>query len=164
MCEPTTIALTSLALTAVGTGVAAYGQYQQGQYNAQVANANASAAEAAARDAAERGDNEAAMQRLQVSRLIGRQRAAFSASGVDASSGSALDVLGDTAAMGELDVQTVRSNAAREVWGLRTQAAVDRFSGRVSRRMGAIGAGSTLLTGAGQMAGQAYGFRRSGAI
>lgn len=153
MCD---LGISAMVLTAVGTGVSAYSQYQQGQYNAQMAEANARNAELAAADATARGDAEAAMQRMQVSRLIGRQRAAFAASGVDAASGSALDVLGDTAAFGQLDVDTIRSNAAREAWGLQSQAASDRYSARVSRRMGTIGAGATLLTGGAQVGTMGY--------
>ena len=46
----------------------------------------------------------------------------MAANGVDLSSGSPLDILGDTAMYGELDALTIRSNAEREAYGYRVQS------------------------------------------
>jgi hypothetical protein len=175
MCEPTTIALgASLALSAVGAATTAYGQVQAGKaaegqanYQAAVGRNNAIIAERQARDSEERGAADELAQRRQTAAILGKQRAGMAANGVDLSSGSPLDILGDTAAFGELDALTVRSNAAREAYGYRNQgaqftsdAAATTIAGKNSRKASYIGAGSTLLTSASQMGGDYAKFRK----
>lgn len=83
----------------------------------------------------------------------------MSASGIDLSTAGALDILGDTAAMGELDALTMVNNASREAYGYRMQAENDRLNAKMARRSGNMGAMTTLLTapiqayGAYQLAG-----------
>jgi hypothetical protein len=176
MCEPTTIAMASLAMTALGGGVSAYGQVQQGKaaegqanYQAAVGRNNAIIAERQARDSEERGAADELAQRRQTAAVLGKQRAGMAANGVDLSSGSPLDILGDTAAFGELDALTVRSNAAREAYGFRAQgsqftsdAAAQQIAGRNTRKASYIGAGSTLLTSASQAGGNWATFKNGG--
>ena len=110
MCEPTTI----LAGSALALGaVSAYGQYQAGQQQARIANANADAQEIAARDTINAGNDAAYQQRQQTRQLQGQQAAAFGAGGTDMTSGSALNIFGDTAAGGQLDALTTINNAER---------------------------------------------------
>ncbi|MGO3685493.1 MAG: hypothetical protein ACTJGV_12290, partial [Proteus vulgaris] len=91
--------------------------------------------------------------------LAGTQAATMSASGIDLSTAGALDILGDTAAMGELDALTMVNNASREAYGYRMQAENDRLNAKMARRSGNMGAMTTLLTapiqayGAYQLAG-----------
>lgn len=167
MCEPTTIAIASLAMTAAAGGVSAYGAVQQGKaaegqadYQAAVGRNNAIIAERQARDAEERGAAEETAQRRQTAALMGKQKAGMAANGLDLSSGSPLDILGDTAQFGELDALTVRSNAAREAYGYRNQgaqftsdAAAQKIAGKNAKSASYISAGSTILTSASQMGG-----------
>lgn len=142
MCEPT-----MLAAAAIGTGaMQAYSQYQSGKFNADVANQNAKLNEAAADDSINRGNAGAAKQRSRARQLAGTQAATMSANGVDLGAGGALDIFGDTAAMGELDALTVMNNASREAYGYKLQAANDRLNAKMSRRQGNIGAVGTILT------------------
>lgn len=159
MCEPTTI---MLGLSLAGAAVSAYGQYQQGQtsealgeYNAKVAENNAATKELAAQDAQARGGVEEDRQRTRTRQALATQRAAFAASGDTLSDISTQNILGDTAAFGEEDALTIRSNAAREAWGIRigatndlAQAQSDRFQGKSAAQAGLYSAGGTLLTGA----------------
>lgn len=149
MCDPLTIAATTLA---AGTAYSAYGQYQAGKYNAAVAETNAELAELSAQDAERRGTAEAARYRMNIRSLQGRQRAAIGSAGIERS-GSALDILTDTAAIGELDLATIRSNAAREAFGFRTQGLNYRAQGRLDRFAGRTGAIGTILGGASRAAG-----------
>lgn len=157
MCSPAILATGILA----SAGMQAYSQYQSGKFNADVANQNARQNEQAANDAINRGNAEAEKQRSRARQLAGSQAATMSASGLDLSS-SALDMFGDTAAMGELDALTLVNNASREAYGLRMQAANDRLQGKMARREGNFGAATTLLTapikayGAYQLAGGAW--------
>lgn len=167
-----TAANASLALTALGAGMQAYGMYQQGQarekaaeYNAAVASNNMVLAERQAEDATKRGKIEEQRHRMQVGRLKADQRSALAASGIDVASGSALDVLEDTAKLGEWDALQIRANADREAYGYRAQgmnyqaeAGLQTMKGRQASRAGMIGAGSSLLTGAGNVAGSWYKF------
>lgn len=159
MCE----AVTAGALVA-SVLVSAYGAYSQGQAasaaasaQAQQAENNARVAEQQAQDAGQRGAIAEQNQRRQTQQMLGQQRAGFGASGLDMASGSSLDVLGDTAMMGEWDALSVRNNYEREAWGYRVQAqnftnsaAVASSTASNSATAGWIGAGSSLLSGAAQ--------------
>ena len=71
----------------------------------------------AALDAGARGALAAGLARQQGTKLGAKQRVAFSNSGVDATVGTAADVIAETAMLTELDANTIRNNAAREAWG-----------------------------------------------
>jgi len=119
----------SLGLNLASAATSAMGQYrqagaitEQGQYAAQAALQNATLAKAQATDATTRGAYAESLQRQGTRQLIGSQRAALAAQGVDIGSGTALDVQSSTAYLGELDALMVRNNAAREAWGYQVEA------------------------------------------
>ncbi|MHA2064249.1 MAG: virion core protein, T7 gp14 family [Candidatus Thorarchaeota archaeon] len=116
---------------AVVTGVMAYSSQKQQsaqlKYQSQVASNNQKIAEIKAADAINRGELEERKHRIQLAQLIGEQRAGAAASGVLVDEGSALDVVLDTASIGELEALTIRSNAEREALGFRQQA--NQFGG-----------------------------------
>lgn len=162
MCTLTAI------LTLGSTALSAMGSIQQGQaaaasanYNAKVADMNAQISDRRARDALERGKVEEQKKRTQAQQVLGQQRAAMAANGVDIGFGSPLDTLVDTATLGEVDALTIRSNAAREAYDFKVQAANGRADANLSRMSaksastgGYLNAGATLLTGAGKAYGQ----------
>jgi hypothetical protein len=166
MCEIATIAGVTIGVMdvvgAAGTIMGAMGAMQSGNaaraagdYNAQIAENNKVIAERQASDALARGKIAEDEQRRKTMAIKGAQRAALGASGVALDSGSALDILGDTAAFGELDALTIRSNADREAYGYRVQgmnfeaeAGLARAGGKAAQTAGMIGAGATLLSGA----------------
>lgn len=161
MCEPATAAL---VLAGVGTAMSAHGMYAQGQqqkamgeYQAAVNRNNQIIANRAAEDATQRGRIEEQQHRLKVKQVMGEQRSALAASGVQVDTGSALDVLGDTAMFGEMDALTIHSNAEREAYNFRVQGAnqaasaqMNLLAGSNAARNGMWGAGASLLSGAGQ--------------
>lgn len=157
--------------------------------NAAIEDFNARMSEAKARDALYRGAEEEKKQRLGIRGLIGSQRASFAAQGLELDLGSALDVQTDTAYQGELDALTIRTNAARESWGFqveaegarmqsralktigtlqaanvrevgRVQAMSERMRGEYARSAGRAGGYSTILTTAGKVLNDIYGFNR----
>lgn len=154
-----------MALAALSTVVGAMGQVQQAQaqaaaakYNAKVQKMNARVAERRAVDAIERGGIEEQRKRMEVARIKGQQQAAMAANGVDLSFGSPLDVMVDTAVMGELDALMIRSNAYREAYDHKVNAANHRAGAQMSRLEansaltgGYLGAAGTVLSGVGQM-------------
>ena len=105
-----------------GMGASAGGSMLQGQQNADTLNGNAELLDMKAEDSLKRGGVAEDIQRNKTSQVAGAQRAGMGASGVVVDSGSGAKVLGQTAAMGEMDAQTIRSNAMREAWGYTTQA------------------------------------------
>jgi hypothetical protein len=169
----------AVGIAAVGAMMSAYGMYQQGQQqaamneyqsavasnNAIIANQQAQIQERSAQDALDRGRIEEQQHRLKVSQMMGSQRAATAANGILVDSGSASDILGDTAAMGEMDALTIRSNAEREAYSARigawnSQAKATQLMGDSAMygvaasnasSNGAWGAGSSLLSSAGSI-------------
>lgn len=131
MCEPLLIASTAASLGSAMMQMQAQNQQAAAQraslnYQRQVAENNARTSEALAEDARQRGRAEERSQRLRTQQLLGRQQAVLAATGFQADSGSALGILGDTAALGELDALQIRDNAAREAWQFRVQGSNDR--------------------------------------
>jgi hypothetical protein len=171
-----TVSGATLAATAVSGAVGAYGAIAQGQaakkqakYQSAVERNNATIAGWQATDATQRGQIEEQRQRLATARLRGAQRAGMAANGVEIDSGSPLDILMDTAQLGELDALTIRSNAEREAYGFRSQsgnlmaqAGLTQMAGRSAQTAGYIGAGSTLLSSAATAGDRLQTYRRYG--
>lgn len=143
-----------------GAGTSAYGQLKAGSEAKKAADYNAKVAEAQAADALARGRDEESRFRSELKGLIGSQRAGFAAQNIDVSTGSAVDVQADTAYLGELDALTIRSNAAREAWGYRVQAANQRQAGADASRASKFGAASTILGTGGSLLSTYTGSRR----
>jgi hypothetical protein len=141
------ISLGALALGVIGTGMKAFGEFQSGQSQQQAAEFNATMAEAGAGDALNRGEEQAVRIRGQTDRLIGQQRAAYGAAGVDLSQGSPLDVMVGSRRVSEEDIRTTRMNATREAWGLKSQAQEFRKQGAGAANAGLFGALGTGIAG-----------------
>jgi hypothetical protein len=140
-------------ITLAGTALGAKGQIDQGNADKRTGETNARLAEAQANDALLRGTIEESRYRRQIAQVIGGQKAAFGKRNV-AVSGTALDLLSDTAAIGEEDAQTIRNNAARTAWGYKHQANESSRWGANSRSNSQYAAAGTLLTGGAQAYGQ----------
>lgn len=172
MCDPVTLAIATMAAAAVS----AYGQYQAGkaqesasEYNAQVQEQNARVAEQYAKAAEARGDDEARQRRIDADRMASRQMAVLAAKGIDISTGTPLDILGDTAMYGELDAQTIKYNAALEAYQQRVTASnalssaeLSRMEGRQAAKAGNMQAVGTLIGGAAKAGNQYMSYSNSG--
>ncbi len=132
------VALPALGLTAMGTlglgasvastGLQVYSaskassaRRDQANYQAQVAKNNATIAEWKAEDAIDRGRKEKAQYQLKVNRLMGTQKSILAGQGFDFGD-DAIDILSDTAEIGALDSQRIKSNSEREAFGQRMAA------------------------------------------
>lgn len=133
------------ALLAAGTALQAKGALDQGKADKRTAQTNALLAQAQERDALLRGTIEESRYRRQIAQVVGAQKAEFGKRNV-AVSGTALDLLSDTADTGEQDAQTIRNNAAREAWGYKHQANEASRWGANQQKNANARAGSTLLT------------------
>ena len=116
------VAVAAAAASAVAAMNAAKARQNQANYQAQVAENNQKIAQHQAIDALTRGSEKERNQRLKVEGFKGKQRSILAASGFDANTDDALDILADTAAIGEVDALTVRNNAEREAYQYRVAA------------------------------------------
>lgn len=181
MCEPTTIALAAAAAAgpAIAAGFNAKAAYDEGTFASEQSAHNAAVANRNAQDAIDRGKIEAqdALARGEVNagRIQGEGVkaeasgvAAMGASGFDVQSSSFLDLASGSRAAAELDALTVRNDAAREAWGIKTNAKREADALREqSRQLSAESerlrkkrnweVAGTLLGGAAQVAGAAAG-------
>lgn len=94
------------------------------------------------------GGKEVREQSRRTRRLIGAQRAAFAAEGIEIGAGSPLDIQEQTKTLGALDEMTIRNNAYRQAFGFRQQAIEFGARARISRISARQQARITLLTGA----------------
>lgn len=124
------------------SGEAEYGEWQKQQFEF-----NKQIAEMQSKDAIRRGDSEARKVRKAGKQIIGSQRAALAAQGIEIDSGSALDIQGDTAYLSEMDALTIKNNAAREAWGYKMDALQSGYQGQMAQYAAQNKARSTLLTG-----------------
>ena len=169
MCTP----IASMIMTGVGTimqmqSARAQGQAEQQRYDyqAKVNENNKQIAEWQAQDSIDRGSVKEKQHRIKVSQLKGTQRSVLAASGVVVDDGSALDILGDTAELGELDALTIRSNAEREAYDYKVagmnegaQAEINRISGQNAASAGRAKGMTSLLSGAGSIADKWYKYK-----
>lgn len=100
-----------------------------------------------AEDALKRGHRAATEVRKKTKRVIGAQRAALAAQGIELDDGSALAIQEDTAAVGEVDALTVQNNAWREAWGFKVEAADLKSRAAFTRIGGESRAKSAVVTG-----------------
>jgi hypothetical protein len=73
-------------------------------------------------DALQQGGIAAGQQRMRGSQVIGAQKAAYAASGVDVSSGTPAEQQASTALTAELNAQNAENNAVRQALGYRRTA------------------------------------------
>jgi hypothetical protein len=123
----------------------------QGEYEGNVLEQNADLADLAAADATARGITDENQVRGTVRKVLGSQRAAYAAQGIDLSSGSVGDVAADTALMGELDALTIRNNAMREAWGYKVEAAQTRDKAKYARQAGRQGQSAGNMAAVGSL-------------
>lgn len=119
----------ALILAVAGAAASGYSAYQgskesnkTARFNQEQAARAAELAETQASQVQQRGAVEERQHRLQVAKLIGKQRAGFGASGVRVDTGSAYDVVSGSRIFGEMDAQTIAYNAAIESWAKREEA------------------------------------------
>lgn len=176
MCDGgiSAIAVAGLVLSAVGTGVSAYAAYENVQsqnraadYNAKMQNRNAEIANNQATDAIARGDIAEKQHRLQVSQMVGTQRAGYGSSGLLVDEGTPGMVTEDTRGFGTLDALTIRRNAAVEAADLQNRAGGYAAQGSLfssSKSNAALPLAGSLLSGASGLASSTYSAQRAGAF
>jgi len=130
------------------------GEFQQSQYEF-----NRKIGEYKAEEAIKMGEEEVTRHKRQVKQMIGSQRVALAAQGIEIESGSALDIQAETAMLGAMDEITIRNNALRSALGYKMGALKQGFLGRYAGISSESRAMQTLLAGgqrAASSAGSAY--------
>lgn len=130
-----------------GSALGAYGQFQQGMAANATANYNARLREQQAVLTEQAMATETTRAHEDARRLKATQEAQYGTSGAVVSEGTPLLVLAEQAGLMEKDILNQRRNRTIEAQGLRSEAAMLRYEGKMARRAGNIGAVSTLLGG-----------------
>jgi hypothetical protein len=133
------------------------------RFRGAVDDENALLADYAARDAEDRGRTKEKEHLRKTKQFIGTQRAQMGASGVAVNAGTNTDVVADSARGGAQDALNIRRDSIMEAWGFKSKASGFRSNARMNRMAaddaemaGAIGAGTSLITGAQKTAWYGY--------
>jgi hypothetical protein len=121
-------------------------QRQEGKYLQQTYDANARIAMMQADDAIDRGNKKAQDLKTQTKKLVGSQRVAMAAQGLDLEADDALAIQQETASMGAVDAQTIKNNAWQEAWGFRVASQDYTNKGTFANITAKQKAKSTILT------------------
>lgn len=147
----TALLASSMLVSAAGTAATSYSQSKaqraEGNYQKQIFETNARLAEIQAEDATRRGDKAAKDHLAKTKKLIGSQRAAMAAQGLNLKEDDALALQQETAAYGAMDAQEIKNNAFREAWGYKVQANDYTYRGRMAKITGDSTARQSILTG-----------------
>lgn len=185
MCEPTTLvalgvgaktAATIATVTQVaGLAMSVYGAYSQSKakqgeadYNAAVSRNNKVLADRKANEITKQGEVEANQYRERVRQLQADQTVGLAGQGVDVSEGTSVDLLADTAELGEFDAQVIKTNAGRQAYnakveGMNNEAQAGLYDIQSDAQTPFLSAGTTLLSGAGQVADRWNSVRKANA-
>lgn len=158
MCSAQALGVANL----VGTGIRTFGAIRassaasnESRFKSQVASNNTIIANQNADIALEKGRADVKDQRRLTKQRIGLQRAQLAGQGFDVSQGSSIDILSDTASLGELDVLRIEADAQNKARNLRntalgfeSESTLGRLASKNERKAGKISAASSLLTGA----------------
>lgn len=166
----------ALAMQATGAGMGAVGTYygaraQRAQLGAEadMADINARLSEQQAQQAMSAGQKQVQQSKMQTAQLKSTQRAQMAAGGVVLGEGSAGAIEAGTDVMGQVDANTIEANAIQSAWGYRSQVVQHQNQARSARANArsispGLAAATSLIGGAGQVAGSYYSMQRAGAV
>ena len=137
------------AMGAIGTGMGIVGSISQAQTQAAIYEQNAKLAERKGEAERIAGKEKTRQLSVQQRKAVGAQVAAYGGAGVDLT-GSPLDVMADTYANYERDIQTTGYNADVARRTGQAQADIYRWGASRASATGYMNAGTTLLTSVGQ--------------
>ena len=110
------VGVASAAMGAMGAMQQQRATQDTSAFRSAVARNNAIIAQQKVDDALLRGREEEREHREKVEQFKGMQRSLLAGSGFDANEADALDILADTAQVGESDALKIKNNAQREAW------------------------------------------------
>ena len=111
----------SAAMSAGGAHASAKAQKLNLKSQAAMDEINAGIARQQAEGAFIQGRHQIMQNTMQTGQMMGSQRASLASRGIDIGYGSAAEIRAGTAAMREIDYNTLSANALRAAWGYKTQ-------------------------------------------
>lgn len=142
----------ALLAAAGGTALKAVGDISAGRAAAEASATEAAAMQQKANWERATAQHQAERRRQEAERLMSRQRALYAASGGGVGD-TALTVIGNTAAEGDLQSRIDIAMGEERARGIDDQAALRKRSGQAAWRGSLLQAGGTILDGVGKMAG-----------
>ena len=154
---------TTAVIAVAGLVMSAYGDMQQSKaaksqanYQAAVSRNNRIIADRNAADIEKQGKEDANRHRAKVRQMEANQIAGLAGQGVDVTQGTSIDLLADTAELGEFDAQVIESNAGREAYNARVQgmnhgSQAGLYDAKASAQNPTMAGATSLLSGAGQV-------------
>lgn len=159
------------AVGATGAKQKAAAESQAYQYQAAVARNNSQIALVNAQRSREIGDLGMLREGMKTSGLIGTQKAAQAANGLDVSVGTPVDVRASTAELGRLDALTIGYNASKEAFGSEFQsknyldeAYLKGRSSEYATEAGQIGVATSILGGVSSVSDKWLSFKGKGIV
>lgn len=173
--DPATLTLISMGasagMQAVGAEQSASAEASAANYQASVARNNQVIANQNATYAIQAGQAEEDQKRRQTAQVIGSERAAFGANGINPDTGSGVDVQSSSKEMGELDALTIRSNAEKTATGYKdqgmnfaAQAGLDQSQAQNALTAGNLNAFSDITSGASSVSSKWQMYQMEGAM
>lgn len=151
------VTVAAMAIMAIGTAYTMHAEGQAAKYNAAVDVQNAKLANVQAANANAQGSYAADQARIRGNLMRGQQIAALAANNVDVTTGSAADILGDTAMVTAANERQARINAAQRAYGFQVQSMNDMGAAQFAKWQGKTQQTGTLIKGIGSMFGVAAG-------
>jgi hypothetical protein len=142
----------AMGLQGIGGLFGAYASYEAGHANGAVMRFNADYERQLAHQSMESGEFNAALTDLKGANLAGQQASSAAGQGVVAGAGSAGSNVSTSNAMSETDKMMIRLNARRQAYGHEIAAESDQTAGDNAIRQGNMGAVSSVLGSAGNIA------------
>lgn len=162
------MAAAAAIMQGAGAGMQVIGSLRQAQMNSQMSEYNATVAEQNVQLVTQQANENARRALVNSNKVGGAEAAGFGASGVSGT--SALAVLQDTAAKGELDALTIKQQGAIKAAGYQNEANLDQYrasnelvSGDINAMGGGMASGGKMISdyssgrGGGMYGGGGYG-------
>jgi hypothetical protein len=140
-------AVAGVVVGAAGLATAVYGQVKAGQSASDAAQAASNLGEQNARTNNEMGGVKLDHQQRDAARVIGSAKAQYSASGVDISQGSAMDVIESSTSEAAKDSNQLRYETFARSQAFQMGAQNDALAGQAAQSGANLSAAGTLLTG-----------------
>lgn len=143
-----TAATAASAIAGAAAGASAGADYEAAQYNEEVAKANADTLKAQALNEREVGSSEAQKKTVQNRQQTSKAAVELAGRGLDLSSGTAEDILANSAQVGAVDSMTILNNANQRAYGYETQADNLVSNAKQNTKRAKMGLGTSILTSA----------------
>jgi hypothetical protein len=143
-------AMIGTILTGFSTGLQAEGQMMSAKAQAEAYEFNATTAEQQAKVEEANARRDVSLLKIKMQKVSGAQQAAMGASGV--TGGNLGDIISETTMLAMLDQQYRQWEGDMKAAGLRAQAEMYRYEGKMVKRGAKLAAASTKLAGMAQSA------------